>query len=153
MEKRVYDEKTRRKLAGFLSHKRGEISRFTPDFMNVGEGSPAFLVSPLGDAEFDAQRGKNFTDTEAARQFLKDTFGKSGLMGWEGVPGEDESDLPSTAESIDIFVPILVWVLFNHLRNSAYGVLPDEAEGLESSPPSASEPSSKTADGADTTPA
>src|SRR4051812_22852874 len=118
MEKRIFDEKTLRKLAGFLPHKRGGISRFTPDFLNIGEGSPAFLTSELGDDEFDAQRGKNIETTAQARAWLKEIFGKSGLMGWDNLPDIRGADVPASAEAIDDFGAILVWTLFNHIRNA-----------------------------------
>ncbi len=139
-EKRIYTEETLLKMAGFLPFSKKASVRFTPEQLIV-EGQkvlPVFTRTHLSDEAFDEMRDQAKT-TVNARAFLKKWFGTCGIMSWENLPDRNTGEMvASAAESIESFSKLLVWALYNRIRESEYGPTEDEKEGLESSPPSES---------------
>lgn len=155
--KRVLTDEIRRKLERLLPFAPDSHVRFTPDIFDgvPPEYRPVFLMAPVGSEELkEFVKAVQKPDANIFSLYAE-TLAKSAVKGCENYreAANPEDIVPFTVDKLKSFPFGLLTALWEFASELANGPKKEEREGLESSPPSTSEPSSAVADGAAVTPA
>lgn len=159
---RAIDEKVLRQLAGVLPFAPDSFAEWTPDwFLKVPkEFWPVIRLRP-----FNTETRKMISEAAAAgdldfpkmREALKQACpGWSSLFDYGSLLRGERVEIPFSHEVLmnDNVIPdSLIGMMYKRVGELTWGMTKEEKEGLESSPPSASEPLSSPAPAADATPA
>ena len=155
MEGKVMTDDIRRKLERLLPFAADSYVRFTPDIFDSvpAEYRPVFLMAPV-----NSEERKEFVKAIQVQDanilgLYAETLGKSAVKGCENYreAGNLEMVVPFTPDKLKTFSDALISELWEFAFELAHGPKKEEREGLESSPPSMSVPSSVVADGAGVT--
>lgn len=154
MEKKIFDEKTKRKLSGLLPFAPDSFVVWTPEefFDFPIEAQPVFHARPFDDATMKYIRSaatSGIFDIEHARKAVQNAF-----PFWKNLLRlPDMEEIPYSQEAFAGLPEALVWIMYYKGRELTFGMSAEEREGLELQPGAKSEPSIKAAESADSTPA
>lgn len=150
MEKRIFDDKTKRKLQGLLPFSPNAYVTWTPEeFLDFPEWmQPKINLRPFSKEFIEIIRGdeqKNILISEAVLKAL--TYS---IMGWKDLYDlGTETEIIFSVEAIKSFPEALAWVIYKKVNELTFGLSPAEKESLESQQRPESGPLSKAAESAD----
>lgn len=154
MEKRIFDENTKRKLSGLLPFAPDSFVVWNPEeyFEFPKEAQPVFHVKPFDESTCRYIRSaatSGVFDIEHARKAIQSAF-----PFWKNlIRLPDLEDVPYTPEAFAQLPEALVWIMYLKAKELTYGMSQEEKEGLGSQRGAGSAPLNKAAENADSTPA
>ena len=152
MEKKIFDEKTKRKLSGLLPFAPDSFVVWTPEefFDFPIEAQPVFHARPFDDATMKYIRSaatSGIFDIEHARKAVQNAF-----PFWKNLLRlPDMEEIPYSQEAFAGLPEALVWIMYYKGRELTFGMSAEERELLGSTLPSTSEPLNKSVRPADGT--